>query len=414
MRILLLTQLFQPEPNFLKGLGFARQLQARGHAVQVLTGFPNYPGGRLYPGYSVRALQRETQEGVEVIRVGHFVSHDRSGARRALSYISFALSAAILGPACVNRPDVIHVYQGPATLMIPAAVIASTRGGRIVLDIQDLWPESVTGSGMFRSSMLARLLARFCRWTYRRAASIVVLSQGFKNRLIDLGVSAGKIEVVYNWSDEDAMGDGGGDLDPDVAAALPQGHFHVMYAGSMGPLQGLNAVIDAAAILQTTLPRARVVFVGDGIHASALRERAQSLDLSNVVFVPRQTAATVARMLARADVLLIHLKDDALSRGAIPQKTQASLAAGRPIIIGVSGEAGTLVEKARAGVRCQPGSPADIARAVTSLASLPDTALAEMGRRGREYYQRHLSFAQGCDRMESVFQGACPGARTQP
>jgi putative colanic acid biosynthesis glycosyltransferase WcaI len=414
VRILLLTQLFQPEPNFLKGLGFARQLQQRGHAVQVLTGFPNYPGGRLYPGYAVRPVHREAQEGVEVIRVWHYMSHDRSGTRRALSYLSFALSAAIIGPAVVSRPDVIHVYQGPATLMIPAAVIAGTRGGRIVLDIQDLWPESVTDSGMLPSPMMTRLLTWFCRWTFERAASIVVLSQGFKDRLVELGVPPGKVEVVYNWCDEAPAGDASGDLEPDVAAALLPSHFHVVYAGSMGPLQGLDSVIDAASMLQTMLPRARFVFVGDGVDAGALQERARSLRLSNVVFVPRQGPATVARILARADSLLIHLKNDALSGGAIPQKTQASLAAGRPIIIGVAGEAGALVEAAGAGVRCRPGSPADIARAVADLAALPGSERAEMGRRGKEFYARHLSFAQGCDRMERIFQAAGPLAGERP
>lgn len=137
MRILLLSQYFDPEPH-LKGLVFARELVRQGHQVEVLTGFPNYPGGRIYPGYRLRWLQREEVDGIRILRVPSYLSHDASGLHRMLSYLSFAFSAAVLGPWIVRRPDVIHAYHGNATIGLPACVIGAVRRAPFVLDIQDL------------------------------------------------------------------------------------------------------------------------------------------------------------------------------------------------------------------------------------------------------------------------------------
>jgi hypothetical protein len=112
MKILLIISLFQPEPNHLKGLAYAREVARQGHSIQVLTGFPNYPDGKVYKGYKVKWCMREVMDGIEVIRVAHYPSHDRSGIRRFITYFSFALAASSIGLFSVRQPDVIHVCQG--------------------------------------------------------------------------------------------------------------------------------------------------------------------------------------------------------------------------------------------------------------------------------------------------------------
>jgi hypothetical protein len=141
MKILLLTQWFQPEP-FFKGLSFAKALKSRGHDVEVLTGFPNYPGGKLYPGYRVRLWQRESVDGIRVNRVALYPSHDRSGLKRMLNYLSFGLSAALIGPLLVQKPDVIYVYN-LVTLGPAAYLLRFFYGCPVVYDVQDIWPDSV-------------------------------------------------------------------------------------------------------------------------------------------------------------------------------------------------------------------------------------------------------------------------------
>jgi colanic acid biosynthesis glycosyl transferase WcaI len=201
MKILLLTQFFQPEPMF-KGLPLARALQARGHDVSVLTGHPNYPGGRLYPSYGKQRFWREEMEGVRISRVPLFPSHDSSGLRRALNYLSFGAASAWQSIFREERPDVVWVYN-LVTLAVTWNILRKLHGCAVVLEVQDLWPESVIGSGMMRRSRTLDLaLTAACEVAYRSADGLVAQSPGFRSRLIDRGVSADRIRVIPNWTEE--------------------------------------------------------------------------------------------------------------------------------------------------------------------------------------------------------------------
>ncbi len=403
MRILLLTQLFQPEPNHLKGLAFARELQRQGHKVEVLTGFPNYPGGKLYPGYRMCSLQRENIDGVDIVRIPSFLSHDRSGVRRLMSYVSFAISAACWGIFRVGRPDVVHVYQGAATLAFPAMVLRLLRKVPYVLDVQDLWPESVTGSGMLSFPFGERLLHWWCRLTYRFAARIVVLSPGYKNVIVGRGIPADKIDVVYNWCDESHL-QASSDA---MATFLPyfgKEDFNVVYAGNMGKLQALDTVINAAEILKGDTPAIKFILVGDGVELASLKSTVSALKLPNICFVPRQAPEQVALFLKQADLLLVHLKDTPLCRVGIPQKTQAYLAMGKPILMAVKGDAAKLVIDANAGLTCEPEQPKAIADAIRAAIKMPADVRREMAERAQRFYEAELSFGVGSSRMLAVLR----------
>lgn len=402
MRILFITQLFQPEPNLLTGLGFARELQKFGHEVGVLTGFPNYPSGKLYPGYRTKLWQRERLDGVEVLRVPVYPSHDRSALRRICCYLSLALSMTVLGPFLLRKADVAIVFQGPMTLCIPAILLKWLWGMPFVLNLQDLWPESVTGSGMLRGHWVHRVLSWGSSYVCRQAKHIVVLSEGYKDLLLKRGATAQRVSVVYNWCDpaqEQLV----------CAVAAPdtftlRGTFNVVYAGNLGELQALDCVVYGAKLLQDTLPSVRVVFVGQGTQAAHLKELTARLALGNVTFVSYLPLDRLPEVLQFANVLLVHLKNDPLSRVGIPQKTQAYLASGIPVLCAVEGEASRLIERSGGGITCGAESPEAFARAVKFLASLPEEELKEMGRKGREFYLRHLSFAVGVRRWAGIVE----------
>lgn len=403
MRVLLLTPLFQPEPNHLKGLAFARELARRGHDVEVLTGFPHYPAGKVYPGYRIRPWMREILDGVPVTRVMMYPSHDRSAVRRMAGYLSFAGSAALLGPPLVARPDVIHVYQGPATLGWPAMEFRMMFGTPYVLDVQDMWPESVTETGTLPFPGVSAVLGAWSKATYRLARKIVVLSDGYKKCLAARGVPPDKIEVVYNWCDERSL--------PEETTEEPDpyglaGRFNVVYSGNFGTLQALGGVLDAALVVGEKRPDVRFVFVGDGVEESALKKKAAVRGQKNVLFIPRQAPERLGRITARADVLLVHLKDDPLTRMGIPQKTQASLAAGKPVLLAVRGSAAELAARAGGAWICRPQDPAALAEAVLGLASLSRNERETMGRRNAEFYRKELAFPIGVGRMAAVFEEA--------
>jgi glycosyltransferase involved in cell wall biosynthesis len=400
MRIMMLSQWFEPEPTF-KGLVFAKELVRRGHQVEVLTGFPNYPGGKLYPGYRVRLWQRECIDGIAVLRVPLYPSHGRSVLGRIANYMSFAFSAA-LGSAFVARPDLVYVYHPPATIGLAALAAKMFYRIPIVYDIQDLWPDSVATSGMMGNRRILQMLHRWCQLIYRKSERIVVLSPGFKATLMERGVAEEKIEVIYNWSDERALGASDG---PPVVLGAP-GEFTVLFAGTMGVAQALDTVLDAARLCMDAVPRARFVLIGGGIDRKRLERRAAELELTNLCFLPRQPGSEIGRYLSAADVLLVHLRKDPLYLITIPSKTQAYLAAGKPILMAVEGDAAALVQRSGAGFTCEPGSPERLAEAVAEMASFSAERLDEMGQAGRDFYLRELSLVEGVNRFERVFAAA--------
>jgi lipopolysaccharide/colanic/teichoic acid biosynthesis glycosyltransferase/glycosyltransferase involved in cell wall biosynthesis len=397
VRILILTQWFDPEPAF-KGLAFASKLSDCGHEVEVLTGFPNYPEGRLYPGWRLRLWQRQQAGAISVIRVPLFPSHDRSAFRRALNYLSFAFAAAILGPFLARRPDAIYVYHPPATVGLAALALKLRFRAPILYDVNDLWPDTVLSTGMLSGGFAFHLLHACCRFLYRRADRITVVSPGFRRTLIERGVNADRLHMVYNWAP-------GEPLVPSLQAKPRQdGRFQIVFAGNMGLAQGLDAVLDAAALCAVPVPRAFFRFVGGGLEVPRLRKRARIQGLSNVEFLERQSFAAAQAIIQEADVLLVHLKDDPLFAITIPSKTQSYLAAGRPILMAVRGDAAGLVEQAGAGVLAEPGNPQSIADAVRRLAEMPPSECARMGQNGRAFYERELSLDRAAARFDGLFR----------
>lgn len=402
MRILMMTQLFDPEPDY-KGLIFAKELQRAGHEVEVVTGFPNYPGGKLYPGYRVRWLQREMIDGVPVNRIPLYPSHDSSAFRRALNYLSFAVSACTFAVFGAKKADVIYAYDPPMSVPFAASVVGLLRRTPVVLDINDLWPDSIHASGMLRSRLLLGLVGMICQWTYSRASRVVVVTPGFRRRLIERGVPAAKIDLIYNWCDEQALRSPGR---IDLRGFGLEGRFNVVYAGNMGIGQELQAVLRAARRVAAIEPQVQFVFVGTGVDAEEIRNYARELKVDNVRFFPWIPMADVGAVLAAANVLLVHLRDDPLYEITIPGKTAAYLAVGKPILMAVKGDAADLVMAAGAGVCARPEDEESIAEAVLELCRMPPEKLEEMGRRGSEYYSRHLNLARATEQWVRVLEAA--------
>jgi glycosyltransferase involved in cell wall biosynthesis len=404
LRILLLSQWFDPE-RFFKGLVFAKELQRRGHEVEVLTGFPNYPGGKLYPGYRVRPWQREVMGGVLVTRVALYPSHDRSAWKRILNYLSFAASAGLLGPWLVRRPDVIYVYHPPLTVGVAAMALSLLLRAPFVYDVQDLWPDTLAATGMVRWGVALRVVDWWSRLVYRRAARIAVLSPGFKWALVRRGVPEEKIEVIYNWSDEEVLrgSEGGGSS----RAELGMGPgFVVLFAGTMGMAQGLDTVLGAAQLCVERGIPVEFVMAGGGVERERLEAKAAAMGLGNVRFVGRIPAERIGGYLAAADALLVHLKDDPLFRITIPSKTQAYLAMGRPLLMGVAGDAGVLVKRAGAGIVFAPEDAGAMVNAIERLAGMDEAERAEMGATGRRFYDRELAMGVGVAQFERLLRAA--------
>lgn len=398
-RILLLTQWFDPEPTF-KGLVFARELVCQGFEVEVVTGFPNYPGGKVYPGYRIKLLQREVIDGVQITRVPLYPNHDQSAIKRVLNYASFAASSLLYGLFMAKRADVIYAYHPPLTVGITASLIRLFRRIPVVYDIQDMWPDTLRATGMINNPRALNAVESVCQWVYRRVDHLVVLSPGFKRLLTQRGVPEPKVEVIYNWADEAALAAPQGHLP--VSFPGPE-HFRIVFAGNMGKAQALDAVLDAAALLQKRASRVCFVMLGGGVEVGRLKQRAAQQQLSNVVFLPPVPMAEVGTLLSAADALLVHLRKDPLFEITIPSKTQAYMAVGKPLLMAVNGDAADLVLRSGGGVVAESESVEGLVAAAESLSELAPDQLHAMGQKAQRYYRESLALKVGVARFGAIF-----------
>lgn len=406
MRILIITQWFQPEPHF-KGLDFAKALSARGHDVEVLTGFPNYPGGKVYPGYRIQLFKKEVLDGIPVTRGYLYPSHDQSALKRIANYVSFALSASLLAMFS-KRPDVVYVYTPPMTAVLPAVILRLLRGVPYVPDVQDLWPDTLAATGMVSSPRLLRLVGAWTNFTLRRAARIIVLSEGFQRRIKERRINT-PIEVVHNWAPPEITSIV---LEEPKQKRGPEECFVVLFAGNMGRAQGLNVVIDAAALLKERGVAVRFDMVGGGIEVERLKARACVAAPGMLNFHPPRHPSQMGSAFAEADALLVHLRDDPLFEITIPSKTQAYLAVGKPILLGVRGDAARMVEEAQAGLTFDPDAPEALAEAIGALMRMSAKDRDRLGKAGADFYRKRLAFDIGVDGiLRELEAAAATGAR---
>ena len=382
LRILILTQYYTPEPPF-RPAELASSLKRRGHDVTVITAIPSYPYGRFYEGYKLRLWQWETIDGVRVLRLPVYPDHSHSSLRRALYFMSLAASVSVLGPLLVRCADVMYVYNDP-NLGIPSFLLKYLRRIPFVYEVADIWPESLSATGMVNSGRLLAVVKGLVQFTCRQASVVTVVSPGFKTNLTQKGIQSDKIRFIPNWADEAIYRPVEGD--PALAAETGLvGRFNVLYAGNMGFAQALHAVVQAAELTQD-LPQVQFVFVGDGVEKPALEALVKQKNLANVRFLDRQPPLRMPYLYALADVLLAHLKRDPLFDITIPSKTLPYLACGRPILMAVAGDAADVARQAGAGLICEPENPQAIADAIRQFYTMSPQERACFGNAGRKAF----------------------------
>ena len=403
MRIGIVSQWYAPEPVSIPA-NLAEDLVARGHDVRVLTSFPNYPEGRIYPGFRQRWGDRSRQNGVTVRRVPLYASHDNSGLRRAGNYLSFAATSSLAGWQFLADVDVLYVYLSPATAFAAASLLHKLRGIPVVIGVQDIWPESVTSSAMAPTRPAGRvaekMLHAMMRRIYRASAGIATIAPTMRDMVVERGADPARTRVVLNWADETLFHpvEATDETRRDIGH---RGRCTIMYAGTMGPFQNLEASIRAAASLagQGAMD---LVLAGSGIAEQAARDLARDLRADNVRFLGRRPAADMPALYGAADYQLVTLRDLPIFRGTIPSKLQAALACGSPVVVSVPGDCAELVENNGVGLACPPDDWQALADVFHEAAKLPADEHAQMARRARTVYQTRMSRQAGVDQLEDM------------
>lgn len=404
-RVILLLQYYDPEPAY-KGKLFAEAIANAGFDVEVVTGFPNYPGGKVYDGFRVRPIHKSREGVIGITRLALYPSHSKSKVGRALNYISFMLSAFLYLTFFTRRPDLVYAYHPPLTVGLAAAAASIFRRNPVIVDIHDLWPDSLPATGMIKNTKVLKAIGIACNWMYNRAQHIVLHSHGFREELIRRGIQEEKMTTVIGWANEKT--------DPNTKLATPQAMkdiigLKIVYAGNMGPAQALESVLDAAQILQSTGHGSTATFcmLGSGLALDALKQKAHDLALSNVVFMPRVTQTEVEAYLESADVLLMHLRDTPLFALNMPSKAQVYMLAAKPILAGVQGEVAKLLRDADAGISVPSENPIAMADAVISFVGMSEQDRKKLGDNGYTYYWNELCMEKGIAKLVTVFHDVC-------
>ena len=407
MRILFFSHYFPPEGNAPASRTFAhcRRWVAAGHEVTVVTSAPNHPRGVLYPGYRNRIRQVEDWHGIRVVRVVTFLAANAGTWRRSLNYLSYMVSAAILG-SLERRADVVVATSPQFFCGWAGVLVAKVRRIPFVLEIRDLWPESIAAVGAIRSRLAIGLLAKLELAMYRSARQIVTVGEGYRQRLLERGADGARLAVVMNGVDGELFSPRDGD--EHLAARLGvAGRFVVAYCGVIGLAHGLDVVLRAASRLREGPDGRQVVFllVGDGACLDDLKARAERDGLDNVVFTGNVAKACVPGLIALSDVCLVHLRASDTFTTVMPSKIFEAAAMAKPVILGVRGFAADFVGAAGCGVCIEPENERQLVDAVLRLSA--DAPLrGELGRSGREYVVRHFSRDELAQEYLDVIQQA--------
>jgi glycosyltransferase involved in cell wall biosynthesis len=384
MRVLLVTHYFPPEIGAPQARlsEMATWWASCGDEVTVLTGMPNHPTGVVPAEY--RGCLRTVEQppaGYRVIRTWLYATPNEGFVKKTIGHLSFMLTSVLLGGRVSGPADVVVVSSPTFFSIFAAWVLARARRVPLVVEVRDLWPAIFVELGVLTDRRLIWVLEWLERWAYRRAARVVVVSDGFRDDLIRRGVPSAKVHTIRNGADVKRFTPGGDPGPGRFRVGATPGEVLVLYLGAHGISQGLDTLVEAAALLRGQ--PVRVVLVGDGASRRALVAEVADRGLDNVTMLPGVPREDVPALLAAADICIVPLRDLPLFSAFIPSKLFEFLAAGKAVIGALRGEASSILLEAGALV-VEPGDPGALADAITALAS-DSGRRATMGIEGRMY-----------------------------
>lgn len=398
MKILIVTQYYFPESFKSNDLSF--ELQKRGHEVTVLTGLPNYPEGKMYDGYGVFKNRKQEINGVKVIRSLLLLRGKGGGIRLFLNYFSFAFFASIKAffMNFGNKYDAVIVHEpSPITQFYPALLLKKLQNAPVYFWVMDLWPESLEIAGGVKNKFILNFFKKMVITFYKNSEKILITSKGFKNSIVEKGDFENKLEYFPNWA-EDSISEGDQNFPvPD----LPVG-FKVMFAGNVGEAQDMESIMNSALALKDH-SEIKFIIVGDGRKMPFVQDFIEKNNLQKTVFtVGRFPVEAMASFFAKADVMLVSLKDDKIFNLTVPAKVQAYMSASKPIVAMLNGEGAEIIEEAKCGLAAPAGDSNKLAETILKMASLPKEELLQMGENSRNFFQANYQLSTCIDNLERI------------
>jgi len=393
MNIVMVTAYFPPEIGSAAHLFFelGRELVRRGYTVTVITGYPTYnvDQNTLPAQYREGWFMKESMNGMNVLRVRPPGMPRHIPVLRGIGQFIHSLELAWVGVFRTGiSPDIILVYSPPLFLGKSASFIRFVRGGKLVLNIQDLFPQSAIDLGLLRNN----ILITFFRWLeshlYKIANLITVHSEGNKTYVESHGGHSDRTRVIPNLVDVEHIKPGKRDNSFRQSQRLDPQAFIISFAGVIGYSQDLDTVVGAAKLL---VENHNIIFyiVGDGMEKSRLMKLTEGME--NIRFLPMLPKEKYVELLHASDACLVTLRSE-VKTPVVPSKILSIMAAGRPVIasLPLEGDAPEIIRDAQCGVCIEPGNATLLADAIHLLYKDPERC-ASFGKNGRTYVESHFS-----------------------
>ena len=401
LRILFLSHYFPPEVNApaTRTYEHCKVWVEQGHEVTVLTCVPNHPMGKVYGGFQNRLYQVEQMDGIKVIRLLTYVTANEGFLKRTANYVLFMLATVFAAPF-VAKADVVISTSPQFFNGLAGYFVSRLKRASWVLEIRDLWPESILAVGAIKNKRLIRFLEWIERFVYRKADHVVAVTHAFKKHIVAHGAREEKVSVIRNGVDLSMFVA----TEPDSLLEEDwqlKNKFVVAYVGTHGMAHGLDTILDAAKILAH---RDDIVFlmVGDGAEREKLLQRKNQEKLSNIVMHGQQPKTMMPKIWAITDVSLVLLRKLDLFKTVIPSKIFESMAMSTPIVLGVEGEVAEIIEESKAGVCIEPENAKQLASTIIRWADDRSIYL-EKANAGRAFVEANFDRKKLAREMSSIF-----------
>ena len=389
MRILFISDNFPPEVNApaTRTYEHCREWVEAGAEVTVITGFPNFPQGKLYSGYSNSLMKKEEIDGIQVIRVWTYINANKGFVRRSLDYMSFAISSFLLG--LFQKTDVIIATSPQFFTTWSAWLLSKLKRKPWIFELRDLWPESIATVGAMKQGQLYKLLESIELGLYKNANLVIPNTPAFKSNLIQRGIDDDKIHVIANGASLDLYRPDNQDLKLKRKLGL-EGKFIYGYIGTHGMAHSLDFIIRS--IKKIERPDIHFLFIGDGAEKQRMISLSLQLGCDNVTYLDPVEKDEVPRYLSIIDAALVPLKRSDTFKTVIPSKIFEACAMKKPILLGVDGQAREIIESFEAGLYFEPENQRDFIERAELLASDKELygKLADNALRLAESYDRKV------------------------
>lgn len=392
MRILLLINQFPPDVNTSGRLmgQLCEELQSFGHEVSVITAFPHYAQFRVWDEYRGKLAQLDHYKGMKVLRLAVFASGKKQNMlHRLVNYLSFNALATLANLLWQQPYDVLLCPNGSFFTGVSAYISGLFTGVPFVYNIQDLYPEVPAQAGQLKNKNSVLILQHIARFMYHKAAHIAVITPSFRDYILAQGVPAHKVSVIPNFVNTTFIRP----LPKENAFSVRHNlaaRFVLSHAGNLGYVYDLETMLEAAARL-TDYEDMLFLIVGDGVAKPGLEQKAQTMGLTNVRFLPFQPHEDVPWLRAASD-LQVSLYKYGAARNSMPSKVYEIMASGRPILASAepASDVRSLIETAACGLCVDPQNVDQLVAAIRTLYHNPDLRAA-MAKRGRQHAEHHFS-----------------------